>query len=198
VIAPLDPAPARVRVMSATCMKHGPTEYARFGGVQASKCCQPAEFRRITGGKAKVAVDLRGEKAAKVRPGERHEAALYAALNAERYMEASPGRYIGATNLVWLRQYPFGAFLSPPRRFTFDAAFPEAMVAVECDGGAHAAGKAKQRTDTERRGLAGANGWIVVAVTPEQVADGSALALVREALSNATRTPRPSGAGGEG
>lgn len=118
--------------------------------------------------------------------GQRHEAALYAALG-RHWWEAAPGGYPSEHGFVanlWIRQYPWGAYMSPPRGFSADAGFPMARVLVEVDGGAHAAGKAKQRSDTERRGLAGAAGWRVVAVTPAQVHNSEAVRLVRAAVES--------------
>lgn len=109
------------------------------------------------------------------------EESLYAALEESGYGEFRPGCR-SAYEPEWVRQYPFGAFLSPPRLFRFDAAFPAKMVGIDVDGGAHAAGRAKVKSDTLRRGLAGAAGWKIVALTPEQVHNGEAVALVRSAL----------------
>lgn len=83
---------------------------------------------------------------------------------------------------LFVRGYAWGVHLNPPRGFAFDAAVPARRLAFEVDGGAHAAGRGKVKADTERRGLAGASGWVVVAVTPEQVRDGSARALVVASL----------------
>jgi hypothetical protein len=51
VIAPLDPAPARVRVLTAECSRrgHGRTRVARLGGVFAAECCDRAKFRALVG-----------------------------------------------------------------------------------------------------------------------------------------------------
>lgn len=123
----------------------------------------------------------------KPRPGEAAEQALYAMLDGAGYVDARrftrPECNVAAS--FYVRQWPFGAYLTPPRRFQFDAAFPAYMLGIDVDGGAHAAGRAKVKSDTERRGLAAANGWKVLCLTPEQVRDGSAINLVQAALSAA-------------
>lgn len=151
------------------------------------------EYRRRHGGRIAPAPAARDVAPAtpKVAPkpgrGRQHEDALYKVL-AEEFIDlgSMPERVrLGDTVVVsclFVRQYPWGAYLPEPRGFSSDAGFPVKRVLVEIDGGAHAAGKAKQRTDTERRGLAGAAGWRVVAVTPEMVYDGRAIDLVKKAL----------------
>lgn len=131
---------------------------------------------------------MRPARVAKARPGDAAEDALYDALENGAFVDLHSTSDVPLDaemrRVSWIRQYPWGAYLSPRRRFSSDAGFPNARVLVEIDGGAHAAGKAKQRTDTERRGLAGANGWRVVAVTPEMVHNGEAIDLIRKALAS--------------
>lgn len=138
----------------------------------------------------KPATKAVGEKPAPKRAsGERHEDALYYALDEAGYWDAglpidqaSERRY--ALIPYFLRGFAWGLYTKPRRKFQSDAAFPGERLLVEVDGGAHAAGKAKQRTDTERRGLAAAAGWRVLALTPAQVHSGDAVRLVREALAS--------------
>lgn len=120
----------------------------------------------------------------KRRAGQESEAILYAQMRA-RWPEWSPDSRVPPK---WMRQFPFGSFLEPPRGFAFDAAFPAERIAVEVDGGAHAASVKQFKRDRERRGLAGAAGWIVVAVSPEEVRDGTAMERVTAALLARTTT----------
>ncbi len=121
--------------------------------------------------------------APKPRPGSETEHALYFDLSM-RWPEIKPKmREDVEMRNAWMRQMPFGAFLTPPRGFQFDAAFPARMLAIDVDGAAHAAGRKKQKSDTERRGLAAAAGWRVLTLTPEQVRAGTAMRLVTEALT---------------
>ena len=121
-------------------------------------------------------------RAPRVKAGAVHEAKLCAVLDALGYIDVNNATRTTPVGSVYVREYGWGVFLDPPRLFRFDAALPAQRVAVECDGSAHAAGKRKQRTDTERRGLAASIGWRVVAVTPEQIDDGRARDVIRAAL----------------
>ena len=87
---------------------------------------------------------------------------------------------VGVHN-IYVRQFAWA--LAQGRGFAFDFAWPAIKVALEVVGGAHAAGRAKVKADVERSGLAASLGWRVVTVTPEQVATGAALALIRGALN---------------
>lgn len=119
------------------------------------------------------------------RAGEASEAALYAALEDAGYIDLIGRERILLTGeddaLVFVRQLPWGAYLSPPRRFCADAGFPEARLLVEVEGDAHAV-KRQRKGDVLRRQLAESAGWRVLSVLPEQVKTGEAVALVREAL----------------
>ena len=85
------------------------------------------------------------------------------------------------------RQHPWGLALTPRRGFAADFAFLPNRLLVEVTGGAHAAGRGKWKSDTERSGLAASIGWTICLVTPEQVRDGSALELVKRAIESAPR-----------
>lgn len=129
------------------------------------------------------------------RPGKAAEDALAAALEGADYWvwlfnrwlreTIRGGMWTGADFIV--REFPWGLALDPPRKFRSDFAVPGLLLLIEIDGGAHAAGRKKVKTDTERRGLAAAFGWRILAVTPEQVKDGTALELVRAALGEEDR-----------
>lgn len=85
------------------------------------------------------------------------------------------------------RQHPWGLALVPERGFTADVAFLGARLLCEVTGMAHAAGRSKVRADVEREGLAVSLGWTVLPLTPEQVRDGSAVALIARALNQSAR-----------
>lgn len=75
----------------------------------------------------------------------------------------------------------------PPRRFRFDFAFPDAMVALEVDGGLYTRGRHQSITgysnDCEKINLAQIHGWVVLRVVREQIEDGRALRWLQEALA---------------
>jgi hypothetical protein len=74
------------------------------------------------------------------------------------------------------------------RRFRFDLAWPDHMVAVEVDGGAFTQGRHARgsgiRRDCEKFSEAAAEGWRVLRVLPEQVESGQALGWLERALGN--------------
>jgi len=77
---------------------------------------------------------------------------------------------------------------APPRRWRFDYAWPkvEPPVALEVEGGVFVAGRhsrgAGMINDMEKYNTATLAGWKVLRVTPKQIADGSALTLVEQAI----------------
>lgn len=73
-------------------------------------------------------------------------------------------RVLSTTILV--REYAWA--LDVGRDFRADLAFPALRLLVEVKGGAHAAGRAKQRADVEREGLAVSMGYRVLPLTPAQ------------------------------
>ena len=151
--------------------------------VTAPRPISSAEFRRRYGDGGPTAAY--GAPTSAVAPtkrptGERHESALYAFLPG---VELAPGAVPIGIDLLWLRQYPWGAFLNPPRRFQADAAYPSERVLLEIEGGAHAV-KAQRVHDVKRRQLAESAGWRVLSLLPEQVHDGSGLALALAALAS--------------
>lgn len=81
------------------------------------------------------------------------------------------------------REYRF----MPPRRFRFDFAWPNLMLALECEGGswvngAHTRGRHFEQ-DCEKYSEAAIRGWRVIRVTGKMVKDGRAIDLLRRALS---------------
>lgn len=75
----------------------------------------------------------------------------------------------------------------PTRKWRFDLAWPERLVAVEVDGGTWISGRHTTGVGIEGDALkqseAGALGWRVLRVTRTMVDDGRALDLVERALA---------------
>ena len=82
-----------------------------------------------------------------------------------------------------------------PRRWRFDFAWIELMIAVEIQGGNYVQGRHNRAEgyagDCEKANMATFLGWDIYRFTSEQVEDGTALAWVKRALE-ATRTRRSS------
>jgi very-short-patch-repair endonuclease len=76
---------------------------------------------------------------------------------------------------------------APPRRWRFDLAWPERMLAVEVEGGVWVGGRhtrpAGYEKDCEKYSEAAVLGWRVIRVTTQMVKDGRALALIERALT---------------
>jgi very-short-patch-repair endonuclease len=81
------------------------------------------------------------------------------------------------------REYRF----APPRLWRFDFAWPDRLLAVEVEGGTWTGGRhtrgAGFTADCEKYNTAVLGGWRVLRFTGESIADGSAVALVDQALS---------------
>ena len=83
-------------------------------------------------------------------------------------------------------EYPFARHLG--RRWRFDFAWPDRLLAVEVDGGAWIPGGGRHTrgagfaSDHEKFNRATLLGWRVLRFTARHVADGSALADLAEAL----------------
>jgi very-short-patch-repair endonuclease len=75
----------------------------------------------------------------------------------------------------------------PVRRWRFDLAFPDALVAVEVDGGSWVGGRHTSGVgfegDCVKVSEAAALGWRVLRVTPRHVTSGEALGWVERALA---------------
>lgn len=67
------------------------------------------------------------------------------------------------------------------RKFRFDLAWPELLIACEIDGMAHRI-KARFLADMEKMNLARENRWLVIHCTPSMIGSGEALELVKRAL----------------
>lgn len=76
---------------------------------------------------------------------------------------------------------------APPRRWRFDFAWPERMIALEVEGGTRRGGRHTRHdgfeADCEKYNEAGLSGWTVLRVTGSMVRDGRALNLVERALA---------------
>jgi hypothetical protein len=82
----------------------------------------------------------------------------------------------------FVTEYRFDSF----RRWRFDYAWVEQMVALEIEGGAFAMGRHTRGVgyvkDMEKYSEAAVRGWLVLRVTPQQFDSGYAAALVARAL----------------
>jgi very-short-patch-repair endonuclease len=93
-----------------------------------------------------------------------------------------------AAELRWLkfprpeREYRF----APPRRWRFDFAWPEYLLAVEVEGGVYTQGRhtrgADFENDCEKYAEATLSGWKVIRVTPRHVSDGWAIGWIQRGL----------------
>ena len=76
---------------------------------------------------------------------------------------------------------------APPRRYRFDFAFPDAMLAIECEGGVHSGGRHVRgkgyESDCEKGNLATLLGWRVLRFTAATITDGRALAMIEQAMA---------------
>lgn len=77
---------------------------------------------------------------------------------------------------ILVREYAWA--LEVGRDFRADVAFPVLRILVEVKGGAHAAGRAKQRADVEREGLAVSMGYRLLPLTPDQAKSEEGVELV--------------------
>ena len=82
---------------------------------------------------------------------------------------------------------------TPLRRFRFDFAWPEYLVAVEVDGATWSAGRHSRgegiHSDCEKSCEAAVLGWRVLRVDRQMVEDGSALRFIERALLAAADGP---------
>lgn len=76
---------------------------------------------------------------------------------------------------------------SPPRKWRFDIAWPEHMLALEIEGGIYSRGRHNRpigfEKDCEKYNIAILEGWRVLRVTSRQVMEGHALDWVKKALT---------------
>lgn len=80
------------------------------------------------------------------------------------------------------REYRFDS----KRRFRFDFAWPDLLIAAECEGGvwtngAHSRGK-HYTSDCEKYNLAALAGWRIFRFTTDMISDGTAIATIESAL----------------
>lgn len=86
----------------------------------------------------------------------------------------------------------------PPRRWRFDFAWREQMIALEIEGGIYVRGRhtrgAGYENDLEKYAHAIVDGWIVLRVSPSQLRDGRAVrwlaATMRGLRATAAQGPR--------
>lgn len=75
---------------------------------------------------------------------------------------------------------------APPRRWRFDWAWPDALIAVEQEGGVWVQGRHTRGSgfvkDIEKYNHAAAAGWRVLRATPKQIDSGEVFPLLRKAL----------------
>lgn len=76
---------------------------------------------------------------------------------------------------------------APPRRWRFDYCWPDRLVALEREGGVWTGGRhsrgAGMLSDMAKYNEAQRGGWVVLRFTPEQLAKGDALPLLKEILA---------------
>lgn len=76
---------------------------------------------------------------------------------------------------------------APPRRWRFDLAWPERMLAVEVDGGVWSGGRHTRGAgfiaDCEKLNTATLLGWRVLRLPGPHVKDGTAVKMLRQALA---------------
>jgi very-short-patch-repair endonuclease len=89
---------------------------------------------------------------------------------------------IGSEQIGRIRPLSVQLQFAPPRRWRWDIAWPEQMVAVEIQGGTWTQGRhsrgAGYRADCEKSNAGTAMGWRVIRVTSDMVADGTALQAI--------------------
>lgn len=76
---------------------------------------------------------------------------------------------------------------APPRRWRFDYAWPDRLLALEVEGGAWVRGRhtrgAGYIADMEKYSEAAARGWRILRVTPDQLCTADTLALIERAIA---------------
>ncbi len=82
------------------------------------------------------------------------------------------------------------------RRWRFDFAWRDRMLAVEVEGGQWIGGHGGKRfeADADKYNAAALAGWVVLRVTPAMVDDGRAIILIERALTGRNKTRDPTGA----
>ncbi len=81
-----------------------------------------------------------------------------------------------------VREFPFAA----PRRYRADFAYPDARLLIEVEGGVYSGGRHTRGTgyteDARKYNLAVLLGYRILRFTAEMVRDGTAVAVIEEAL----------------
>ncbi len=79
------------------------------------------------------------------------------------------------------------------RKWAFDWAWPDRMVALECEGGIWTGGRHTRgkgfKADIRKYNLAATMGWRLVRCTPEEIKSGTVLETLKEVLC--TAPPKP-------
>lgn len=85
------------------------------------------------------------------------------------------------------REHKFSRYCNIPRRWRFDAAWPNMWIALEIEGGVFSRGRhtrgAGYVRDMEKYNAAAVLRWCVLRFTPEQVVSGDCMATVCAAFS---------------
>jgi hypothetical protein len=80
---------------------------------------------------------------------------------------------------------------APPRRWRFDFAWPDHLVALELEGGAFTQGRHTRPTgflaDMEKYNSAQLNGWIVLRCLPDALSYDATFELLRQAFTHRLR-----------
>ena len=75
---------------------------------------------------------------------------------------------------------------APPRRWRFDIAWPDLLIAVEVEGGVFVGGRhtrgAAFEADCEKYDEATVAGWRVIRVTPRMIREGKAIFYIEQLL----------------
>lgn len=83
----------------------------------------------------------------------------------------------------------------PPRRWLFDFAWPDLMVAVEVEGGTYVRGRHSRpggfELDCLKYGAAVIAGWRVLRLTGHMVEDGRGLEMTQRLIASASGLPHP-------
>lgn len=76
----------------------------------------------------------------------------------------------------------------PTRRWRFDYAYPDKMLAMEIEGGAWVGGRHTRGAgfinDLEKYNTATVMGWRILRFTPQQITNGEALKYIEQTLKN--------------
>lgn len=79
-----------------------------------------------------------------------------------------------------------GKMVFRARLWRFDYAWPDKMIAMECEGGAYTKGRHVRALgfieDMAKYNDAAIKGWCVIRVTPDQLEDGTALRWLRKRM----------------